>query len=710
MAEHRRDYPVIGAPEQRVVDLVAKRRWNSQDGWIRPYWKQVEENVRMVAGRHWDIWVPERGRFIDAMKYMDRRERRWRQRPVVNWTGYWYTITLAKATENPPILSFVPATLDRADAILAEVFDPVFKYLWLETGMPEKIEHLMRWVVAAGAGYLKSYWDPDAGEAEEMRGPAPVTLLGPDGAPLLDETGQPVVEVVPNAPWGIVNGEPQPLIEALPNGDYRETGPAATTPAGNPNVDVLGPLEVRSSPEPVPFREKRWHVQKSAMHVDEIYEKWGVTVEPDLDREGSDTLNRLLFGIGNQGAADTTIQRVSGYATQTQGFASVYECWELPRYDVPGMDGGRKIACTASRLLEDGENPVDPQFMPFRRYDFVLVPDRPFGKTPVEDIGPINRMYDRVWGQILEYVNLVANPIWVKDAYSGVGDIENAPGSTVTARFRPGVRQPIYALVPPPLSGDVWRTLQVLRGEMEDIGSLRSGSEGRPPTRDPSGELVKELRYNDDRYMGAMLRRAATTLAEMVEDWQFLLRYGYTEERLIRVSGSENVTRFVMVRPQMFEGRIHVRAVAESMLPEGRGERQERLDRWLQMQAIDLKTYFELFNHPHLGRATRPGGVHRTMQEFENGQMLQGMPVAPLDVHDDAVHIEVLTEFMAGPEFLEQPPEIQDLFNEHLRAHEEMLRLKQVGQLTNEGELQALALQAAPTAPPAPTRGETNAA
>jgi hypothetical protein len=42
------------------------------------------------------------GRFVDVLQYMRDEKRKHRMRPVMDYLGYWYVLTLSKATENPP--------------------------------------------------------------------------------------------------------------------------------------------------------------------------------------------------------------------------------------------------------------------------------------------------------------------------------------------------------------------------------------------------------------------------------------------------------------------------------------------------------------------------------------------------------------------------------------------------------------------------------
>ena len=79
--------------------------------------------------------------------------------------------------------------------------------------------------------------------------------------------------------------------------------------------------------------------------------------------------------------------------------------------------------------------------------------------------------------------------------------------------------------------------------------------------------------------------------------------------------------------------------------------------------------------------------------------MLRGILVLPIEPHDDVVHLAYHIEFMAAPEFLELPPEIQGLFFEHQRMHEIQQAnkaIKLAAQAAIAGELQPGAASASP--------------
>lgn len=166
----------------------------------------------------------------------------------------------------------------------------------------------------------------------------------------------------------------------------------------------------------------------------------------------------------------------------------------------------------------------------------------------------------------------------------------------------------------------------------------------------------------------------------MAEDWKVILPVIYDEEQILSYAGADNVARTIIVKPEMFaEGSVNALADVESMLPEGRGERQKNITALYANGLLGtpgspqaITTFFELSQFPHLGRAGKFGGVHRITADQENGKLLQGVPAGQIPVfewYNDLVHLLSHEEFMSSPEFLNLDPIIQGQFAMHRQMH-----------------------------------------
>lgn len=674
-----------GLDNQRVE--WAKKMWHGQDELLRRRDRQVEENIRMLAGQHWSVYNPYLQKFLDITTWMTDDERRWRQRPVINRVLYWYILTHARLTENPPILTFQPSTGDRFDADLAEVADTLFKTKWREAQMLEVLDRLMAWMIPGGRAHLMTVVDPRKGDLITYRQPAILPVTDEQGQPIADEQGQPVAFGHPSVPF---DRDGNPLARVTPAG-YEELGPPHSEHEGDIRIDVLSCLECRGQWGPQPWHEKSWHMVRSFLAPEEIYELFGVEVEPENVFDGSDDpgyLRRLLFGTGFFGAASAKPGSEFASAPVQEGFCEVLSLWQRP-CGFPGMEeteqsnGGRLLVTTKEKVLRDSPRPFRfKSASSVRTFDFVKVMGRPSGTSPQEMLNPINRAVNRHIASVQEHSNMMSNPITLIDQSSGLQNVEfvNKPGAQYTGTFRPGV-DPLRFVAPPPLGRDVYNAHKLLTEELEKLGNVQ-GAEGDPPTTDPSGKLIKELRYNSDRFLGSPARRTVEELGRMADDWIVIFGTIYTMEKVIEYAGEDSVPRTVMAYPELFkQGKVNIVADVESMLPESRSERINRVNQMYQLGAfgppgdpVAVQKWLEMARFPHLARTAWPGGIHVTTAQQENGKLVMGAPAAEIPVlewYDHMVHLMVHENFMSSPDYLKLSPDVQAQFVIHRQMHQQ---------------------------------------
>lgn len=660
--------------------------------------RQIEMNVRMVCGQQHSVWHPQFGKFIDTMDWLGDNEKSWRQMPVINKLLRWYVMTHTRLTENSPILTVLPGP-DRIDAEMAEVVDTLLKKDWRDASMDSVHERLMKWVVIAGEGYLMTRLDRTKGDWYPWLADEPLALVGYDGAPIQDPVNGGIrftPDPVPNVPIG-PDGTPNVAMRVdgtiVPLGDGRPH----MERMGGINVDVYSPLQVRGQwGLDIPWHQKQWHCVQRFLTPDEVFETWGVEVAPDLSAQAASniaTIERLLYGTGFYG---TSTQRWgNGWSDNASKgpLCTIYERWQAPipynqklvgtwaepMMETPENPGGRHTVWSPNKLIRDGGRAVAwPNVSPVRCFRFVDVPGRPRGMSIMETMLGPQRSLNKSYGQLLEHAALLGSPQMVVDEDSGIlpNQITNEPSKIYTAKKRQGVSAVEYVAAPA-ISTDVLKAIQYMSDEVDDLGGLR-GTEGAPPTQDASGELVKELRFNSDRLLGAVARRNVIEYGRLAEDWLKLYPIIYTEKSVITINGEDSLAQTVTVYPMLFkEGHANIQPDVESMLPEGRGERQQRAYSLYQNglfgtvgspEAISI--FMEMFRFPSYARMARPGGVDRVTAEQENGKILTGQFRQPvLEWYNNEVHLTVHEKYMKSPEFLKQPMAVQQAFELHRLEH-----------------------------------------
>lgn len=659
--------------------------WRSQDAALRTRDREIEENVRMIVGQQWSVYNPMLGRWIDVSSFLSDDEKKWRQRPVFNRLLPWFMLQHSRMTENQPIVTFVPGP-DRLDAQLAETLDAVMKAISREVGQADVWQRIVSWMLVAGVGYAQTRFDPTRGELRPRMGQTEVPLVEMDEQgqpmPVIGEDGQPAMVPMPEVPLG-EQGEPLAVAVLDPaTGEpvLQPTGEPFMEPEGQFVLDPLSPLEVRGEWGPQSWHLKAWHMTSTFVRPEKVLSDYGIDVS-NLAREGrggspdSGELSRLLYGAGYYGSSTTTLTGDASTATGREGLVNLKCLWVRPQ---KVGDPGRFLCAVGDIVLYDGPRPAEfPYTSPVRCWTFAEVPGRQGGAAPVTPLVPVQRAYNRRWAQLFDHAALQSTPKPIIDATAGLnpGQWNSKPGEPMFVNKRPGVNAIDY-LVPPNIGSDVWRIMQELRNEFDELGFVR-GSTGSAPTADASGELVKELRLNSDRPLGSALKRSVEEWARWNEDVMSMIPVVWPFEKVIRYAGDDNRARTMTLQPILFQqGKVDVVPDTESMLPEGRGERQQRVTAMWQQGAFGMpqspqaiRTYLDLARFPHLGRTAKPGGVDWTTAEQENGKLLSGELPPVLEWYDHAVHLDVHEQFMKSPEFLQQPPEVQMAFEQHRMEH-----------------------------------------
>lgn len=697
----RRFVPLRPSPQEedpfdkQRIEMVRGYYFDDQDDALAPRDRQVEENIRMLCGQQYHVWSPVFGRYIDAARLMAAREREWQQMPVLDRLLKWYMLTHARITENPPIVSFVPGP-DNLDAQLAETMDTIFKTKWREAGLIDVWDTVAGWLIVAGRAGAITRIVLDRGAPQPWSGFAEIPLLGLDGQPVMGQDQQPMTVGVEGPMMRGEGGDLAPMMQAMQRegGEGYDLAPQEgaqpyAPPEGDIEVQALSPFEFRGEWGPTPWHQKRWHSARFYLSPEAAYELTGEEIAPDITHDESVSTGiaqRVLFGSGWFGSADGGGLLSGERPAFKEGLVEITCAWAAP-CSRPGMEqtpdspGGRFAMVTRAKVLRDGPRPVAyPYVSPIQCWDFLRIPGRPSGSTPQEVLNGPQRQYNTGYRRLGNHAAMLTNPTALIDNESGIkqGQWTNKPGQGVLLRRRPGVAAVEY-VSPPPIGPDAWRLMEFLRDHMEDIGNLL-GTEGDSPTEGASGELVKELRFNSDRFVGPTLRRAAEEFARMMETWIAVLPVVWTREKILRYAGDDNIARTMTVLPEMFtEGKVNVIPDIESMLPEGRGERQARVHQaWVEgvfgpPESPEARMqYLSLGRFAHLSRLAKPGGVHRTMAEQENGRLMRGEPAATIPIYewqDHLVHLMVIEDFMSGPEFEKQDPFVQAQFVEHRLRH-----------------------------------------
>lgn len=697
--------PPIRATPDQPDEWDGKRRVyfhsliRSQDQALLARDREIEGNLRMLAGSQWEKWHPALERFVDVGEWMRRSGKGGSERiqATVNRLLRWYLVTHARLTENPPVVTYVPGP-DRMDAELAEVLDVIAKIQWRGANMVDVLDRLYAWLIPAGTAFLGSRIDLTQGEYIARMGSTDVPLHGPDGQPVTDMYGQPVTVPAEGVPLG---EDYRPV--AFMQGDYDEVGqvvPQQLVQTGEPHydregqiaVDVLSAFACRGQWGDAPWHQKSWHSKSWFGTPEEIYDRLGVEVDPTEARKGGhgvtgtnqSIFESVLFGAGWYGAAASDWAG-AGAETEAKGqLVRVDEVWCAPNPLIPdmaggkGKAGGRHIAMTAGQVIFDRPRELAYPFVsPLNQFTFVKLPGRHSGTTVQTALNPLQRAHNKAVSMEAEHAQLTSNPIALIDTSTGFDakKWKNTPGAAHSVNKRPGIA-PIEWLSPPTLGSSVGSMQRFTQEAIEDIGATR-GTDAGAESGNESGEVRRERRYDGDRYVGPTQRRTVEEIGRMLQTHRVMYPLIYTEQRILRDAGEDQIARTVTVMPHLFdEGTVDVVPDLASMLPETREERRTRLSWMLDKGLLGdtpqeaRRNFLEMAQFPNLARASRVGGIDAVTAAQENGALLRGEGAAVKPWYGHAIHIQEHLRVMKTPEYLKLDMAVQQAFESHVEGHE----------------------------------------
>lgn len=693
------------ATDDDLVRFVNATCWDDWDQAYQPWHQQVEENVRLLAGRQYDAYITQVGEFLDLSQWFLTPDELWRRTPVFNWLGHHYKLSLSKLTENLPSVGFVPATADWLDATTAYVMEPVWKAGWHEMEMPEKMFAIYGWVLVAARAISKLRWDPDKGPLEEYRGPAYLEYLKDNRLTGRRLTDAPYVRNTEGLWVPAVERDDQDRLLLDEDGEPRMGQPYRAT-AGDFAFDVVTPTSVRTPFGPEPFHEKAWYTQEYLMPVEEVERRYGVAVEPDNIEADDDLWLKLAYGqhYGMPSSMSSAFALGAVEHVSLKGLKRVREHWRPMKSNHPTQSRGRIIIVTKDKVLYDDINPFwvegsnERAVMPFDAFDAVPVPFRQEGMGEYEALGPIAKALNRRMGGAMDAIDYEEQPTTFINRNIGISEEEiermGRPGARIQVDMAPGIGQPAFRL-PPNAMPPSMEMADKLLSWMQLLGSQPFGSEGVPVARDASGELQREVRFDTDRVWGATVRAHSYVWARIALKMQGVMAACLSDDRLLSLTGDDQAVEFVQVGPQMFRGRIHAIPQPESQVLESRQEKQNRILALVQV-GLPIDQALKALNYPDLNRVLRPGGPAYAMASRENMELLLGQLPPVLPEHDHATHLLVLGQFMQTVTFRDLDPEAQTRFRVHKFLHEQY----QVAETVRVGQM-AMTAQAA-LSPPAP--------
>lgn len=309
--------------------------------------------------------------------------------------------------------------------------------------------------------------------------------------------------------------------------------------------------------------------QASRIHADQS----GETPEKNQGAIGDGTI-QLVSPVDRDRNKEGRTSAVPDDSNMTaEGWEVWYQDDAVEEYELDQEDGTKKkvkrkkfpnghlttILPNTKVRLQSVRNPYEgTQHNPYVRFVDTIVPRSIYGEGQAGPLMPINKMLNKTVQSVMEYLKLMANPVWIMDKTAGVNKnkitnrtgliIEKEPGTEVRRDF------------PESLPATVFQFIELLMKFSDIISGVQDVTQGRKPKGVTAAEAIAQLEEaaqtrirlkerNLNNSLGQLARMAINRILQFVRSNRFQRTSGkngvnppdFIEFNIEEVSPGENM-------------------------------------------------------------------------------------------------------------------------------------------------------------------------
>lgn len=684
----KRPYDAPDTHEQETVAYV-KAIVDATHHANRQLIKDAAISLAMYSGRQWAEWTPSDS--YGAGGYLvDPRTEDWQVRLVMNQIRPTIDTQTAKATENQPTVTVLPATHDDEDVEAARASESLVQYVWHDQRVLLKTREFGQLAFLTGIAFFKIWWDPDGGdlatlddEEQAVLGPlanvipmrpppesdnvppggefvseADVIPLHPDGEPMdpdiTDMLGAALAKT--DFPEELTDEESGEMAGGIVDGQRRREGGV--------RIEVRSCFEVHVDPGATDMDCARFAFDEASVHIDDVAARWpnGRYCTPDT------SIDEDSWRIDLD---QSSIASRRGAKNQMHDRVRVVEYFERPSLRHPK---GRYLVIAGNRVL------AEKDYLPTGNLPFVCarhmpLPRRLAGDGSTKDLIPLQMELNTRVSLDIETANLIAAPKWAVAR----GSLENDEISSQAGEillYDP-LLPPPRPLPPPPMNGANRTIAMDIIEAMKRVSLLNDITFGEVPSG-LSGRAIGFLSDQMASTLGPTVREIERALEDVAARILQFWRDYAPARKTLRVVGRDRRVEVLEFHASSVRS-TDVRIEHNSMLPKNLNYKREQL---LQTGAqgfvgeiADPKVRTQLLKAMEFGDLDIVHGAKtraRRIANEENEYLLAGDPgliPVPLAREDHDVHIDELGDALTSTAYRIAPPLAKQAMEWHYAWH-----------------------------------------
>lgn len=542
---------------------------------------------------------------------------------------------ISRLLKYKPAVVFLPTNDEFHDKISAKSTEALLSHIWYSHNFEGETTPLIAKLASiAGEACLLITWNPYLGDLH----PDYVKLKGKDGKPsqvtLKDESGAPLRDDAGNV--------------------IKLSSPVRI---GDVDYEVLLPTQIFFQQKPR-WKDVEYCFIKRCMPVEEARVRW---------KDKADQIK-----------ANDSAQIYDFEKMEIRTLRNEVIVWEFYHKATDILDEGRYIVYTEHAVLANKKLPYSHGELPIARFTDIDVPGELYGRSFFENVKQLTSTYNNLTNIILRNQLLVSHPKW---AYPAGSVKKEQLGNDITMlEFKGPVPPQLIQANPTP--AEVFGFRKDLKEEIKQLAGVFGVSTGEPPPGIKSGvalQFVSEqeqerhnisvLKWNE--FIRQVARKSVATAADY---------YDASDERMIRVLGKNAKWMSIFFDQAHLNKDYDVRVQNSSALPQSKAARTQYLmDLYKEFpNQVDPDQVLDMLDLSQSDKFLNVTTINVRNAEAENEMMMSqdfvgadNRQLPPKVFEDHIVHWKIHLRQMQEFSFKYQTPkEVQEFFEDHLRAHE----------------------------------------
>lgn len=566
---------------------------------------------------------------------------------TINRIASFVDSRLAKLTKNRPAPKVIPNTNDKDDVNAAKYSGHALMHLWRKIDMEEEYEAMVMLGLINGTSFMRSLWNPHCGDKITK------DVVGNEDELIIDNNMQVKQETI----WlGEVESRAISAFNILPANDCIPT-----------------------------LKDQPYIIERSWKPVSEVYKYY-----PHL--RGKLKLSTVNEVTGERSEYEKIVARLStpiaasvkqGTSKNNDTLNAEVLCktmWIKPNSE---YEDGVVVVVIQDQLalIDTWPNDYGENIYPYAMFKERTDGQHFWGQSVVERLMGIQKAYNRLRQKKLRSSYLMANPKWwvAKGAQLQEDALTDEEGEIVETN--PSVPKPEQLQIAP-MPNYVVELARELIIDFRDVGGQRESSVTPPPgvTAAVAIEVLSEV---SDEIIGPILKRLARCMTKVANTQLLLMNEEYIEPRKILIFGEGDAMGYMWMENADFKHHTDVHIEIESLFPDFRGAKQQRLvDLWDRRIITDPVQFLKAYRFGDIDSLMENVEKKEDLVALEIKQIKDGAEPEVTPYQDHATHFRKLSEWINTPEFLRIPVDRKQLALAVLQQHMQFL----LQSLPNQGE------------------------